>query len=285
MQRRQYLAAAVSTMAFGLAGCSGGTGSNNTSGNGSTPTSGNGATPTGTATPTEATTTAKEGTTTEGETATETATETDTQAQTATDTETATGTTTASGQAAFGPRTFSGSGTSTSEELDLAAGPVTAEFSHDGDGNFIVTLVTLEGKSYQDVSLTNLIGQVQGSQVATVRTAGAHKLNIDASGGWEITLAQPTNPQSKSLPVDASGDGSSYIGPFEFSGPTTFNGSHEGDGNFIVTPVPVDPSSMMLSTSVFNKIGQFDGSTTARIDGLAYLNVLANGAWTLSTQG
>jgi hypothetical protein len=35
---------------------------------------------------------------------------------------------------------------------------------------------------------------------------------------------------------------------------------------------------------VFNEIGQFEGETTERVDGLAYLNVQADGSWSISSE-
>ena len=273
-----------------LAGCSGETGTNGTDGNGGGGTSGQGGSGGGTSgggnggggTGTEA----SGGATTEtsgsgGGTNAATGTETDADTATEAETETATNTAAASSSGSFGPETFTGSGTSTEEGLELSVGPITVEYSHSGEANFIVTLLTLEGESFEDVFLANAIGSVEGSQVATVNAGGGHVLNVEADGEWEITLEQPSSPQPEPLPIDANGEGPSYIGPFDFSGPTTFQGSHEGESNFIVTPVPVDPSNIMVS--IFNEIGQFEGETTARVSGLAYLNIQADGAWTLST--
>jgi hypothetical protein len=35
--------------------------------------------------------------------------------------------------------------------------------------------------------------------------------------------------------------------------------------------------------SISNKIGEFEGSTTSRLDGVFFLDVQADGTWTLST--
>jgi len=178
------------------------------------------------------------------------------------------------------PRTFSGSGTATTDEFDLNAGPVAATFVHEGESNFIVELLTLAGESYEDVSLVNRIGRVSGSQVAEVRADGAHVLNVDADGPWEMALEQPTDPDVGALPTEATGAGLSFLGPIGFDGPTETTGSHDGESNFIVETVPLDPEA--FGTLVFNEIGRFEGSTTARIDGPAFVNVVADGEWDLS---
>lgn len=107
-------------------------------------------------------------------------------------------------------------------------------------------------------------------------------MNVDADGEWELTLNQPGNPSAKSLPFEASGEGPDYLGPFKFDGPTSFIGSHDGDSNFIVEAVPIDPTP--FSPTIFNEIGAFEGSTTERVDGVAYLNIDADGEWALSTK-
>lgn len=278
MDRRKYLATIGVATSLGLAGCSGETGGNNSSGGNGTAASGDNATAgDSTEASTDAAsvsddTSAAEGGDDEAETATETESDTETSAET----------TAASTGGGFGPETFTGSGTSTEEGIELAAGPVTAEYSHSGEGNFIVNLVAIEGESYQDVLLANVIGQAEGSQVAAASAAGQYNLNIESEGDWEITVEQPSSPQSESLPIDADGEGPSYIGPFDFDGPTKFQGSHDGESNFIVTPIPIDSSNLMAS--VFNEIGQFEGETTARVNGTAYLNINADGGWSLSTQ-
>jgi len=275
LSRRRYLTLATVSGTALVAGCSGskgnGSGSgSNASGSGTTQTSvqstnGGGSTATGTSTGTSS--------------------ETQTQTETGTGSETTTGdgTETTSGGSAsgYGPEEFSGSGTETAGEIGLSSGPITAEFSHDGSSNFITDLVALEGDSLNDVNLTNTIGDVEGSQVRGVAEEDTYALNVNADGEWSITLEQPANPSPESLPIDASGDSIQYVGPFEFDGAVEFQGSHDGSSNFIVEAVPLDPDT--FGSIVFNEIGSFEGSTTVRIDGIAYLNVQADGDWTLQT--
>ena len=284
MQRRTYLTTLGLATGVVLSGCSD-TGTNNSSnGGGGTGSGGQGEG--STETPTSGGGEAGASTPTEGGETTATSTGGESNETTDSDTETEgsanTESSSSSSDGGFGPETYSGSGTATEEGLDLTMGPITAEYSHSGSGNFIVNLITLEGESYQDVLLANIIGQAEGAQVGTASANGGYNLDVQADGDWEITLEQPSNPQPQSLPFDESGEGPSYIGPYDFSGPTAIQGSHDGESNFIVTPVPVDPSDFGIS--VFNEIGQFEGSTTARIEGVSYLKIEADGAWTLSTQ-
>lgn len=311
MKRRQYIALAGASMsALSVAGCSGDTGGNNSS-NGSS----------GGSNASEASMDTEAATATEAEagTATTTAGDTETQAMTEAETAAGEGTTTASNEnevmttsgdepTTGGPQTtgnatngsanatgnatsgssgggfsetFSGSGTSTIEDLQLSPGPVTAEFSIGSEGYYSVTLVTLEGESYQDVLLIDGILSGEGSQVKTAAVGGGYNLNVEIEGDWELSIEQPTDIQPESLPIEASGDGMEYLGPFQFDGPTTFQGSHSGDANFIVTGIPTDPSG--TQAPVFNEIESFEGETTARVSGTKYINVVANGEWSLSS--
>lgn len=270
-----------------LAGCSGETGGNNSSsggsGNGSEPTTDAGGSggESADATASEATTGEDTGFSTESSDN-----ETDAETSAGSEEETQQGTEADSGSSGGDgfSESYYGSGTSSEEGLQLSPGPILAEYSHSGDSNFIVTLVTVDGESYEDVYLSNEIGDAEGSQAATVTAEGEYILDVDADGDWELSLEQPTDPETESMPFEESGDGSSYIGPFQFDGPTTFQGSHDGESNFIVDAVPIDPSEIG-APGIFNEIGQFEGESTGRVNGVAYLNISADGSWTLSGGG
>ncbi|EMA49823.1 MULTISPECIES: hypothetical protein [Halococcus] len=167
------------------------------------------------------------------------------------------------------------------ELFGLTAGPVTAAFSHEGESNFIVRLVPTESDLAGSVTLVNTIGEVEGSQVTGVDAAGPYTLDVTAADDWELTLNQPTDSDSEPLPIDVDGEGLDYAGPYAFDGPTTFVGSHDGDGPFVVSPIAADDRP--ITTSIFNELGSFEGESTSTLSGLAYLNVRATGEWTLST--
>lgn len=182
----------------------------------------------------------------------------------------------------FGPETFSGSGARTTEEFQLADAPLAAEYGYEGDGGFAATLVPPGGESYEEVSLADAGGAVEGSKVANVTTAARLSLDVRAGDGdWEITLQQLPSPNVRSLPVDASGEGPTYLGPFGFDGATEFRASHSGEGEFVVSAVPLD--AFGIGDVILGETGGFEGSTTARPGGPAYLDVDAGGEWTLSS--
>ena len=252
---------------LGLAGCSEeeGGGENNTSGG---ETEASTETDASTEPPGDGTTMAE----TEGENGTETMMETEIR--------TATNPVTPATQGGFS-ETFSGSGKSTIEGVELAPGPVTATFSLGSEAFHTVLLVPLEGQSYQNVQLVTGRFSGEGRQAATVAAAGEHNLEVDSEGEWELAIEQPTDLQPESLPVNESGSGYDYAGPFTFDGETTFQGTHDGESAFVVRVTPVDPPG--IETTVFNETQQFDGETTKQVDGPAYLNVEADGEWSVST--
>ena len=304
MQRRRYLALAGASMtALGLAGCSeeeGGGGDNGTNGTDTateTEELAETAEPTATATtgsPADGTTMVETEAETDTETMmqTETETETETEAETMMETETQASTemetegrtvtelVTPPTQGGLS-ETFSGSGKSTVKGLEVVPGPITAAFSADSEAYHTVTLIAPEGGGFDDILLVSGAFSGEGRQVTTAEEGGEHDLDVNTRAEWELAIKQPTNPEPESLPVDMSGSGYDYAGPFAFDGETTFQGTHDGERNFIVQAIPLDPSR--IATDVFYETEQFDGETTERVDAPAYLNVRADGEWSVLT--
>jgi hypothetical protein len=177
---------------------------------------------------------------------------------------------------------FSGSGTDTTDNFELVGGATVVDFEHSGESNFIVDLLAVEGEDARDTGLVNQIGSVSGGTAVGVQP-GTYRMNVDADGDWSITLAQPRDVDPASLPVEESGNGPTYIGPIEFEGVTEFTGSHSGDSNFIVQTVPLelDDLGMAIGTVVFNETGDFEGQTSERIENVGYVNINADGEWSL----
>lgn len=177
------------------------------------------------------------------------------------------------------PIDFSGSGTDVTDEFDLEGGFVAVEATHTGgESNFQVELVDEQGEMAE--LFVNSIGEFDGELGASPKE-GTYVLDINADGDWEITLRQPRPNEGESLPVEASGDAPSVIGPYEFDGRVQASGSYEGQGNFIVEAYPVDPGFPEL---VFNEIDSFEGSNTFSMDQLGFVVVQADGDWTLELE-
>lgn len=179
----------------------------------------------------------------------------------------------------FGPERVSGTGTVATGRFELPPGPVVATFAYEGGADFVAELVALDGRRYQDVRFAELTGKGGGSGVVSVHGDGPYVLDVEADGRWEVTLYRPADPAVQPLPAERSGTGRTALGPFAFDGPTRVEVTHGGDFDFRVRTVPLDPDT--LGTTVFDRIGTFHGSTTVRVPGPAYVDVDADGPWTL----
>jgi len=71
--------------------------------------------------------------------------------------------------------------------IKLNTGLLTAEFSHDGSRNFIVTLYRASGELVG--VLANKIGSYKGQHVERISVAGSHYIDIKADGAWSIALS------------------------------------------------------------------------------------------------
>ncbi|ELY57848.1 polysaccharide deacetylase family protein [Natronococcus jeotgali] len=157
-----------------------------------------------------------------------------------------------------------------SETVELDEGLVVAEFSHEGNGDFVVEL---DG----DV-LTAASGSTTGESVATVG-GGTAEFAVEADGSWSIEITQPAvhADDLEELPVERSGSGSGYVGPLWTEGGVSLSPTHDGDGTFIVDGYGADGSR----EQIVNKTGSFDNSRSYAAGGTVWINVEADGDWTL----
>jgi len=169
-------------------------------------------------------------------------------------------------------QSFSGSGAAVERDIEIEGGLTVIEASHNGESNFQVSLVPDEGF---DVLFINVIGDFDGSQAELVE-GGTYLLDIEADGGWSITVKQPRATSGSSPPDSFSGRGPDVVGPIEFDGTHIAEGSHSGEGNFQVRVMPMEGS---FSELVFNEIGNFNGETTFSYRGLGWVDVNADGSW------
>lgn len=275
-------------MAVSIAGCAG-----------DDDDEGNGDTPTVTATETAAATRTR--TTTRTETETETVTETDTETPTETETETPTETETDTPEptptlttlesirtidaGAWGPVvTQSGSGQTVTNPFELGTTVTTVTFEHSGSGNFIVWLQ--DPDTGEDVELlANEIGAIEGATAVPV-DGGTYRMDIDADGDWTVELANPVvgDQHLHELPVEASGTGQDLVGVVYLDGNTIISGSHLGESNFIVNLYAEADTGLFAGDLVFNEIGTFEGETTSSYSGYCWIDVQADGDWSLTLE-
>lgn len=177
---------------------------------------------------------------------------------------------------------FEGSGAEVTDEFSLDPGILTVDFAHDGEQNFIVDMLALEGEQWDDELLVNVIGDAEGSSVMSVN-GGQYQIDVDADGGWSIDLDQPeaTADDLQELPVEESGSGSTWLGPFTAEGVNEIHGSHNGERNFIVSGHDADGGWELM----INEIGEYEGTGTFRADGGAFwVDIEADGDWTLEIE-
>jgi hypothetical protein len=86
------------------------------------------------------------------------------------------------------PASFKGAGKQVSPFLMLKPGLTIFKMTHDGESNFIVTLLDSNGRLVE--LLTNVIGTFDGSKAVGIQKSGIYCLNIVADGEWNIEVSQ-----------------------------------------------------------------------------------------------
>lgn len=177
---------------------------------------------------------------------------------------------------------FDGSGAEVTDEFELDDGILTVDFSHAGESNFIVEMIALEGEQWDDELLVNVIGDTDGSSVMSVN-GGTYQIDVDADGEWSLDINQPevTTDELEEPPIEESGSGSTWIGPFTADGVHEVHGTHDGESNFIVEGHDAEGNWELM----INEIGEYEGTGTFRAGGEAFwVNIEADGDWTLDIE-
>jgi hypothetical protein len=120
------------------------------------------------------------------------------------------------------PQTFSGKSQDVSPFFSVGEGLATFKMSHNGDSNFIITLLDSSGNDVE--LLVNEIGKFNGSKAIQIPTTGTYLLDIQANGPWTIKVSGE-KPSAKDLAKSTNGD----------------NG--EDEGCFIATAAYGDPNA------------------------------------------
>ncbi|WP_254532618.1 polysaccharide deacetylase family protein [Natrinema gelatinilyticum] len=172
---------------------------------------------------------------------------------------------------------FEGSGSVNTPTFDLDDGVLVANTTHEGDSEITVDVTEANGDG-TDENLVTTAGSTAGKSIMAVES-GTYRLEVDADGAWSIELTQPAveSDELEDLPVQASGTGSGVVGPLWTDGRTRVVATHEGDGAFIVDGYGADGSREIL----VYRTGEFDNSRSYKAGGTAWLNVEADGDWTL----
>lgn len=175
------------------------------------------------------------------------------------------------------PYSFSGTGQSVESGIEIEGGLTVVEATHDGDLSFVVSLVGGPGRENEFISW---IGGFDGARADSI-DSGEYRLEVDADGSWEVEVRQPRSATGDSLPVSLSGTAPDVIGPIQFEGEHVVAGTHGETGPFIVRVYRMNG----LSRLIFNEaVGEFDGETTVTLDDVGWVDVNADGNWTVDIE-
>lgn len=171
---------------------------------------------------------------------------------------------------------FEGSGSTDSQTVGLDDGVLVANVSHDGSA-IAVDVTGVDGSGRSENLLTTA-ENATGESIMAVE-GGSYGLEVDADGAWSIELSQPAvrADDLADLPVQASGTGSAFVGPLWTEGDVRVVATHDGDGQFIVDGHGADGSREIL----VHRTGPFDNSRSYKAGGVVWLDVEADGDWTL----
>ncbi|ELZ24465.1 polysaccharide deacetylase [Haloterrigena salina JCM 13891] len=171
---------------------------------------------------------------------------------------------------------FEGSGSTDSQTVGLDGGVLVANVSHDGSA-IAVDVTGVDGSGRSENLLTTA-ENATGESIMAVE-GGTYGLEVDADDAWSIELSQPAvrADDLADLPVQASGTGSAFVGPLWTEGDVRVVATHDGDGQFVVDGHGADGSREIL----VHRTGSFDNSRSYKAGGVVWLDVEADGDWTL----
>ena len=180
------------------------------------------------------------------------------------------------------PIVYSGTGDKVITGINIPFGSYYAEYTHNGDHNFISRLYYGDN-SYDYFSIANEIGACAG-QVALYQNGNASitdgMLEVKADGAWSIAL----KPVSGTTTTNIKGTGTRVTGIFTASSArnvvnTTYNGEH----NFIVKVIKYNGTKSYDYKSVTNEIGNYSGQKVISLEvgEKYYVFVEADGDWTV----
>jgi hypothetical protein len=181
------------------------------------------------------------------------------------------------------PVDLSGNGPEATSTFKLEKGLSIFTMTYTGSSNFIVWL--MDANTGQNVELlANAIGSFDGSKSFGSTSEGDYILNIQSDGPWEVTVEQPRQTATQSVPLTLSGDGQKVSEIFYLeNGLRRIEMKHDGSSNFIVWLIDDQGNKIEL---LANEIGSFEGSKAIGITnpGTYMLDISADGNWEISIE-
>jgi hypothetical protein len=142
-------------------------------------------------------------------------------------------------------------------------------FTHDGEGNFVVRDFTADGDL-----IINEIGAWNGTYLFT---PGSHSYEITADGNWTYSV----DTIDKGARSGASGTRDGVSGWFDSVEASSVSFVHSGEGNFVVWLYCPDTEESEL---IVNEIGRYKGEKYVEFDpNIRYIWIVtADGNWSIS---
>jgi hypothetical protein len=196
---------------------------------------------------------------------------------------------------------------SATSPFDLEPGLAIVEMTHQGEGDFLVDLLPVEGEDsattparlefFGDGSdgsgtrpalvLAEGTGSVDASRAVGIRTAGEHIFDVKATGPWTVRVEQP-RPSGVPSPATFSGDDDTATPLFQLSeGPKEITATNPAGGKLQVSLL--DGGGNELKSLPEDESGQTEGmppttlSSTVDIpgSGVYVFDVRADNLWTV----
>lgn len=172
---------------------------------------------------------------------------------------------------------FEGTGSDVTDAFAVGEGFLFASHSSTGSGGFAVDVDEVDGDVPNSILIRTADARTGESVIAI--GGGTYQLDIDAEDEWLIELYQPDlhSDDVQELPLVAEQTGSDIIGPAWGDGDGRLHATHDGSGQFIVDLYGSDGSWEQL----VNTDGSFDSSRSYRASSPVWLNVEADGDWSV----
>lgn len=178
---------------------------------------------------------------------------------------------------------FEGTGIDETPTFELSRGAMRYEYDVPASqGTFHSELIYMSderGDLLDDQNLTNLGTPIQGEFV-TVVSGGEYRIGIDTSGDWSVTLDQPSiaKDNASDVPVTEDDDQPTHIGLIDLPSDAEVTAMKSSGDIFqfhTITPdgrwnLPINDSS------------QPEVTRTIQHEGLAFVNVVGTGEWSVT---
>jgi len=172
--------------------------------------------------------------------------------------------------------------------FQLESGLAVCKMTHQGQGNFSVSLLLLEDLDKQgkrvEYGFPDEFGNTSVSNAVSIAPTGRYILKVEADGPWEVTIEQP-RPSSAPQKTSFSGSDTDVTPLFELSsGLKRVSMTHERYGHFFVELL--DKEGLNVAWGLGDDYGPAKMSSTVTIpqDDIYLFLVEADGPWTIDVE-